>query len=731
MKKIVFAVIAAVILCAVPAGSAAEISGNFQYEISGGEAVITGFSGNDADVAIPETIGGKPVTGIKNNAFTNIGIVNLTIPKTVTNIGDHIIHRCRSLKNIHVDPDNPAYSSIDGVLYNKDKTAILKYPEGKTESSFVIPDGVILIGSGRRDFNEMRVFDAVFMDCLHLTSVTIPSSVTDIGGFSFYGCKNLPGITIPDSVVYIGKLAFWDCKELTAVTIPDSVAEIDLGAFYYCEKLATVALGSGLEIIRREAFVFTVITEITLPASVNMIADKALTGMHYLQEIHVAAENEKYASVGGVLYNKDKTVLIRYPINSPVTAFTIPDGVEKIHDEAFMSCAGLTAVTIPDTLTDIGIYAFLSCVSLGKIIVPDTVTAIHDTSFADCPNLTIYCVMNSYAHDFVRKNNIPYDIYYENPLLGNISGTGAVNISDVRLILQHLVGKIKLTATQLDLANVSGGETVTITDARLILQYLVGKITVFPRTPDPWPSIPAGPVNFDFFINEKHIDLASEHQRFEKNGTLKISDFHPFWRDFSIKEIPDPDYVNKLYDLRAQIAPAEYDKSVYEKEYLYIRHIVRYDDGWYFVFLENGCGVMGRSLDKLDRYFRYSDEFEELVRKLWRAYPHKYYTGEWQNDILDYELYFDAPDEVAVTLVSLENEKGTVTVTLDTTYDGTAEMRLTLFAGGGDQVFGSASEMVVLSGNKRIELTIEIWNETPCPLTIQLSNTVYNIRMNF
>ncbi len=150
---------------------------------------------------------GDSVTSIGDEAFIACNsLVSVTIPSSVVSIGDEAFGYCDSLISITVDESNSVYSSdISGVLFNKDKSKLIFYPEGKTESSYTIPCSVTSIG------------DDAFLWCENIISITIPDSVTSIGECSFDGCRKLNSVTISKSVTSIGYGAFLDCSNLYTV----------------------------------------------------------------------------------------------------------------------------------------------------------------------------------------------------------------------------------------------------------------------------------------------------------------------------------------------------------------------------------------------------------------------------------------------------------------------------------------------------------------------------------
>ncbi|MCC8155894.1 MAG: leucine-rich repeat protein, partial [Oscillospiraceae bacterium] len=145
-----------------------------------------------------------------------------------TSIGNSAFADCSSLTEIQVSVGNAVYSSEDGMLFNKDKTDLICYPAGKTETSYEIPRSVTWIGFYAFEGNN------------NLTNVTIPDSVMSIGKYAFCGCSNLTSVTIPESVTTIGSSAFSECSSLTSITLLNASTSIGWGAFDGCSSLTDV-----------------------------------------------------------------------------------------------------------------------------------------------------------------------------------------------------------------------------------------------------------------------------------------------------------------------------------------------------------------------------------------------------------------------------------------------------------------------------------------------------------
>ena len=329
------------------------VSGDFKYVVNddGKTATITGFVGEESgDLVIPEGIDGYTVTVIGEKAFEgSIGFTgNIILPLSITTIEDYAFYNCNGftgsllipesvitigkmaflycegLENIYVDEGNKNYSSVDGILFNKDKTVLIACPAGKTVENYIIPDSVTIIG------------DYAFHECDGFTgSLTIPHSVTTIGDGAFYSCSGFNGsLTIPDSVTTIGNMAFFSCQRFTgSLTIPDSITTIGNGAFNNCDGFTgNLTIPDSITIIGSSAFYdcdgFT--GSLTIGDSVTIIGDRAF-----------------------------------YDCSGFTGSLKIPDSVISIGKMAFYNCSGFTgSLTIPDGVTSIGNYAFSDCTGI-------------------------------------------------------------------------------------------------------------------------------------------------------------------------------------------------------------------------------------------------------------------------------------------------------------------------------------------------------------------------------
>ncbi len=256
-------------------------------------------------------------------------------------------------------------------------------------------EGSVLTISGTGDMKNYIYSNAPWYSSSSIKSVTIGSGVTSIGGNAFKGCSSLTSITIPNSVTSIGSGAFYNCSSLTSITIPNSVTTIRVQAFSGCSSLTSITIPNSVTTIGEDAFWgCDSLTSITIPDSVTSIGSGAFYNCSSLTSINVDNNNEYYSSSGGVLFDKNQTILICYPAGKTESNYTIPDSVTSIGGGAFHKCSSLTSITIPNSVTTIGGNAFSSCSSLTSITIPNSVTTIGAGAFCDCSSLTSVTIGN-------------------------------------------------------------------------------------------------------------------------------------------------------------------------------------------------------------------------------------------------------------------------------------------------------------------------------------------------
>lgn len=427
------------------------------YKNYGDYIKITGCDESATEVVIPSEIEGLPVTSIGERAFFECyNLTAITIPDSITsiensaflscdsltsvdilasveNIGSGVFEGCMSLILINVAEDNANYSSENGILFNKDKTELIKYPVQKPETEYAVPESVT------------KITGSAFSYCKNLTSVSIPYGITKIESYTFYDCESLKSVEIPDSVTIIGENAFVCCKSLTSISIPESVTTIEKQAFCMCSGLTSIDIPDSVTNIGINTFAYSGLTSISIPESITTIPSYTFRCTEF-------------------------------------KSIEIPEHITSIGEAAFGDCDKLESITILNP--DCEIYDNMETFSHGYNI------KTHEIEFDGI----IYGYDNSTAQTYAEKNYRKFVSLGEAPttdgdlevaLIGDANCDGKVTIADATAIIQYIGNPDEYALSAQGKKNADSyntGDGVTGKDANAIQMLEAGLITSLSET---------------------------------------------------------------------------------------------------------------------------------------------------------------------------------------------------------------------------------------------------------
>lgn len=320
-------------------------------------------------------------------------ITYISFPKTFISIGSCALN-CRNIVTFDVPEKHPNLAVIDGVLFSKPDKTILRYPGGKEDISYSIPQGIVTIA------------DRCFEGCISLESVSIPESVTTIGESAFMECNSLRSINIPDNITTIGQGAFYSCNSLKSIIIPNHVTRINTWTFYACKNLEEITIPSSVNDFGSWVFDNCENLRKVILKGDSQLRFNPFESCPNIQTIEIDENSKTHKIIDGVLFSNDGKILIMYPSGLDILDYSVPSGTEIIRQYAFNACNFLRSVTIPDTVTKIGNAAIKKCENLLSVNIPDTVTSL-DNPFISCKKLVVTVSPNSYAAQYCLSNNYP------------------------------------------------------------------------------------------------------------------------------------------------------------------------------------------------------------------------------------------------------------------------------------------------------------------------------------
>lgn len=385
------------------------------------------------------------VSSVGGNAFAfceNLKAIN--VGSGVTNLSNEAFVGSSSLEEINVSKENMVYSSVEGVLYNKDLTKLLIVPDG-------ISGEVVIHGNTEEitysAFRGCKKLSAIYVSSENLQymsidgivysadrkvlvvcpqnktgSVIVDAKTEIISSYAFHNCKSLAQISLPDGLKYINEWAFRNCENLIYIDLPEGLLSIGAYALADCYSITNIILPESLEFIGEQAFAYNKKLEYTyIGANVDNLPNSAFYACDSLCSFTVSQNNKSYSSVDGVLYDKEKSVLYIVP-NSINVDITIPETVSSFSYTAVSGCKKLSAINIDENnkyyksvdglvyskdgkrlivcprgkkgsvyvaggTEIIGRNAFYNCISITNVILPYELKIIEDSAFKSCSKL--------------------------------------------------------------------------------------------------------------------------------------------------------------------------------------------------------------------------------------------------------------------------------------------------------------------------------------------------------
>lgn len=412
--------------------------------------IVTGYTGNSANVVVPKTYRGIPVECISASAFRNqTQISSISLPDSLTSIESNAFAGCTGLTSI-VIPDK--VTSVDSTAFSGcTNISTVSMPASIRNHIPNVKNATITSG------NVIQA--SAFENCTTLLSVTLPNSLVSIGNKAFYGCTNLNSFIMPSNVTSIGVNAFYNCTSISSIVLPDSINSLDSTAFSGCSNLKEITLPatfislipkanlqeiiitSGQNIPERAFYNCSQLTKVVLPKSITDIGNNAFYGCTSLSYLEwnanecISAGSKTYpifancSNLSTIVFGNGVTTIPAYAFYgcNAISSLKIPKNVINIGTDAFAGCANLANIEVESqnnvyaaidnclidksnkriilgcknsiipsngSVTSIADNAFDGCIGLKNITIPGLISTIGNRAFANCSGLSNVAIEN-------------------------------------------------------------------------------------------------------------------------------------------------------------------------------------------------------------------------------------------------------------------------------------------------------------------------------------------------
>ncbi len=441
----------------------------------------------------------QSVTTIATKAFySSSELSTVNIGENVSSIVYDSFTNCSGMTAVNVDQNNSNYASVEGVLFNKAKTELIKYPENKQAAAYTIPKGVKVLGScafdGAKHLNSVIISEGVtdinencFYFCNNIKTVTLPSTLINIGedAFNYVDFEN---VVIPDGVKTIGGGAFYSCSSLKTLTIPKSVTSIGVYPVYYCTNLETIYCYKGS--VADNAELYKVNYDNTHKVNIVYLEEESTSEGTTTDSIsYRIVGNKLYIDGKGKMDNYDNSTPPWEPFKASITHIIFGFEVESIGNSAFKDFVSLTRVDMATGITQIGDNAFKGCEWLRVVKIPDTVTSIGQSAFK---GVWQYAAIYNYSDvEITQSNYVGSDINVINCdfIYGDVDLDGVITASDGATALSKSLDNTFIPEIQryakeyTNYIDVNGDGSILADDGANILQKALNPGFIFSAEP--------------------------------------------------------------------------------------------------------------------------------------------------------------------------------------------------------------------------------------------------------